>query len=77
MVFRNVSQAKAELSALLARVERGEEVLIGKAGAPVAKLVPYRGKDSPRRPGALKGKIKIRADFDVLPPEVKKPFGIE
>jgi prevent-host-death family protein len=42
MVIRNISQAKAELSALIAEVLNGNEVILEKAGKPVAKLVPYR-----------------------------------
>ena len=38
---RNISQGKAELSALIERVLKGDEVILSKAGKPVAKLVPY------------------------------------
>lgn len=41
MTITNVSHAKAQLSALIARVEAGEEVIIGKAGKPIVKLVPF------------------------------------
>ena len=72
----NVHKAKTELSRLLERVERGEQVIIARNGKPVAKLVPYSGE--PRRPGRLKGKIRIRRDFDSpLPPEIAAAFGAE
>ncbi|MGH9338354.1 MAG: type II toxin-antitoxin system Phd/YefM family antitoxin [Acidobacteriota bacterium] len=65
----NVHQAKSQLSRLLARVARGEQVVIAKNDKPVAKLVPLGPQE--RRPGRLKGKIRIRADFDApLPQEL-------
>jgi prevent-host-death family protein len=75
MMMRNISQAKAELSALVEAVSKGKQVIIGKAGKPVAKLVPYGGSANPRRPGALKGKIKIAPDFDSLPDSLLEDFG--
>ena len=54
----------------------GEEVIIGKAGKPVAKLVRYERSTEPRRPGALKGKIKIEEDFDELPEDIAEAFGV-
>lgn len=75
MTVRNISAAKAQLSALIARVQRGEEVLIAKAGRPVARLVPYEGIARRRVPGALRGKIEISPDFDVLPDDIARAFG--
>ncbi|MGO1318223.1 MAG: type II toxin-antitoxin system Phd/YefM family antitoxin [Cellulomonadaceae bacterium] len=40
MTVVNVQEAKTRLSALLAQVERGEEVVVARAGVPVARLVP-------------------------------------
>lgn len=77
MHITNVSDAKAQLSALLEKVVAGEEVIIGKAGKPIAKLVRFEQKDQERVPGALKGKIKIADDFNSLPKEMAKAFGIE
>ncbi len=77
MKLRNISEAKAELSALIEAVGRGEEVIIGKAGVPVARLVPYRGVAQPRVPGRLAGQIRIAKDFDALPPELAAAFGLE
>ncbi|MFN7921545.1 MAG: type II toxin-antitoxin system prevent-host-death family antitoxin [Bryobacteraceae bacterium] len=77
MILRNISEAKAELSALIEAVQRGEEVIIGKAGKPVARLVAYRGAARQRVPGALAGKIHIHADFDLLPPDIAEAFGAE
>lgn len=70
----NVHQAKTHLSQLLARVEWGEEITIGRAGKPVAKLVPYRQAAGRRRPGAWRGRVRIAADFDELSPEIAAAF---
>ncbi len=77
MMLRNISEAKAQLSALIEAVQAGEEVIIGKAGKPVARLVRYHGAAAPRRPGALKGQIRIADDFDELPPDLAEAFGSE
>lgn len=76
MQIANISEAKAQLSALIEKVIAGEEIIIGKAGKPVARLVKYENNRQTRRPGALKGKIKIADDFDVLPDDVAKAFGM-
>lgn len=67
MELINVHQAKTHLSRLLDRVAQGEEIVIAKSGTPVARLVPMPSK--PRRPGRLKGKIRIAPDFDEPLPE--------
>ncbi len=63
----NIHQAKTHLSRLLERVEAGEEIIIARNGKAVAKLVPLKRRR--RRPGSLKGKIRIHADFDSPLPE--------
>jgi len=60
----NVHEAKTHLSKLLEAVERGEEIIIARSGKPVARLCPPRKWHTPRRPGSLKGKIRMAADFD-------------
>ncbi|MDX2224941.1 MAG: type II toxin-antitoxin system Phd/YefM family antitoxin [Rhodospirillaceae bacterium] len=71
----NIHEAKTHLSRLLARVQGGEEIVIGKAGKPIARIVPFTAKAAPRKPGFWKGKIKILKGFDdPLPPEVLKAF---
>jgi len=76
MQIINISDAKAQLSALIAKVAIGKEVIIGKAGKPVAKLVRYDRSEEVRQPGALRGKVKIADDFDELPDDIAVPFGI-
>lgn len=77
MIMKNISEAKAELSALIDAVSKGEEVLIGKAGVPVARLVRYAGAAAKRTPGALKGRIEIHGDFEELLPDIAAALGIE
>lgn len=60
----NIHQAKTHLSRLIEDVASGNEILIAKGGRPMARLVPLRRDDTPRRPGMLKGKMKIADDFD-------------
>jgi prevent-host-death family protein len=76
MVITNVSDAKTSLSKLIELVLQGEEVIIGKAGKPVAKLVPYDANTAPRQLGAgvWKGRIWVADDFDDLPAETLALF---
>jgi prevent-host-death family protein len=60
----NIHEAKTHLSELLQRVLQGEEIIIAKAGKPIARLTPYRQKPTTRIPGIDAGKIQISADFD-------------
>ena len=76
MQITNISEAKASLSKLIEKVLRGEEVIIGKAGKPVAKLVPYNMDTSPRVLGAghWQGQIWMSDDFDELPEDILNLF---
>jgi prevent-host-death family protein len=76
MVIRNISEAKAQLSALIAMVERGDEVILAKSGKPVAKIVPYGGVAQRRRPGSMEGEISMAPDFDRLPDDMAEAFGM-
>jgi prevent-host-death family protein len=64
----NVHEAKTHLSRLLARVGRGEEVIIARAGKPIARLVPFAQKRE-RTLGFDVGRIAIAEDFDAPLPE--------
>ncbi|MDA2930145.1 type II toxin-antitoxin system prevent-host-death family antitoxin [Acidobacteria bacterium AH-259-O06] len=69
----NIHQAKTHLSRLLDRAAKGEEIIIARNDRPIAKLVPITGRE--RRPGRLKGKIRISPDFDApLPAEIQAAF---
>jgi len=76
MVITNIADAKASLSKLIEQVVQGHEVIIGKAGKPIAKLVPYDVDTSPRTLGAgnWQGKIWLANDFDDLPAETLALF---
>ena len=74
MVIVNVSQAKAQFSRLISRVEAGDEVLITRRGKPVARLVACKPRKK-RLPGRLKSKVVIPDDFfDPLPEEELKAW---
>ena len=68
----NVHEAKTTLSKLLERVERGERIVIARAGKPVADLVPHRKVDLIF--GAAKGEIVIADDFDAVDDRVTEMF---
>lgn len=71
----NVHEAKTQLSRLLARVAAGEEVVISRAGKPIARLVPVGPRADARVPGRYAGKGTIAQDFDApLPDEVIESF---
>jgi len=71
----NIHDAKTNLSKLIKLAIEGEEVIIAKAGKPVAKLVPFVEKSTERELGFLKGKIELRDDIDEpLPEEIIEEF---
>ncbi len=76
MAFKvNIHEAKTHFSRILTRVGNGEEVIISKAGKPIARLVPITEKPTQRMPGSAKGKIVLKKDFDApLPESILKGF---
>jgi prevent-host-death family protein len=60
----NIHEAKTHLSRLLEEVASGREIVIAKAGKPVARLAPLSAMGRAKKFGLLKGKIKIAADFN-------------
>lgn len=72
----NIHQAKTHLSRLVEQAAAGEEIVIAKAGKPLARLVPYAPTArAPRRLGMFKGEIDIPDDFDApLAEEVLRLF---
>jgi prevent-host-death family protein len=76
MTITTVTEAKANLSKLLAFAERGEEMVIGRAGKPIAMIVPYKGKRKPRQLGLMAGMIHIARDFDEWPDKEARALGI-
>jgi prevent-host-death family protein len=70
----NMHEAKTSLSKLVAKAAEGEEVVIAKAGRPVAKLVKYDEPPEPRELGFLRGKGRILPGFDEYDEEIEKLF---
>lgn len=72
----NIHEAKTHFSKLIEQIQRGEEIVIAKAGVPVARLVPYvERKPAIRPPGSMKGELWIADDFDApLPDDLQAAF---
>jgi prevent-host-death family protein len=71
----NIHEAKTHLSRLLDRVEHGDEIVIARAGHPIARLLPYAAMSPQRVLGGARGKIWIADDFDApLPEDVLADF---
>jgi prevent-host-death family protein len=71
----NIHEAKTHFSKLLRQVARGEEVVISRAGKPVARLSPIKQPLKERVPGSAEGLFVVPADFnDPLPPEIQRYF---
>lgn len=77
MAFVTVHEAKTNLSRLISAALSGEEIVIARGKIPVVKLTPIRPAAG-RRPGALKGRIALTAEFfDPLPEEELAAWGQE
>lgn len=74
MEIWNTHEAKTHLSRLVDRAAHGEEIVIAKAGKPLAKLVPLYPVLEQRVPGCWRGKVWIAPDFDELPEELAAAF---
>ncbi|WP_329038071.1 type II toxin-antitoxin system prevent-host-death family antitoxin [Streptomyces sp. NBC_00178] len=72
----NVHEAKTHFSRILQQVETGEEVVISRAGEPIAKVVPLHPKVRRTGRGSLRGRIHIPDDFDELPDDIAEAFGM-
>lgn len=71
----NIHAAKTHLSRLVDRVAAGAEIVIAKAGRPVARLVPFEPAPRTKRLGLLKGRVHVPADFNApLPDDVLDLF---
>ena len=70
MTVTTIHEAKTHLSRLIARAERGEEVVIARGKEPVVRLVPVKKRAKKRELGIFKGEFEIgREFFEPLPPE--------
>ena len=71
----NIHSAKTQLSKLIEAAERGEEVIIARAGKPVAKLVALENPRPPRKAGSMKGLFEVPDSFfDPLPEDILDAF---
>jgi len=70
----NIHEAKTHLSKLLERVALGEEIIIAKAGTPVAKLVPVRKRPKKRVFGGARGEFTVPENFNEPDPEIEDMF---
>ena len=70
----NIHEAKTHLSKLLAKAVAGEEVVIAKAGKPLARIVPYVEEPGRRELGFLRGQIVILPGFDEIDDEIIRLF---
>ena len=70
----NMHEAKSQLSTLAEKVWQGETVVIAKAGKPYLDLLPHRENLQPRKPGRLKGSIRMAEDFDRTPDDLIDAF---
>lgn len=70
MTTITIHKAKTNLSRLIAKACRGEEIVIARGSQPMVRLVPIADATGNRKPGALKGKLKVGPEFfEPLPPE--------
>lgn len=77
MKLVNVQEAKTHLSRLLEQVEAGEEIIISRAGKPVARMTAWTPPPTERAPGGDAGQVRIGEDFDApLPEDLREAFGL-
>jgi len=74
-IVYNLYEAKSSLSQLVDRASSGEEIIIAKAGKPMAKLVPIPQARKPRKPGGWEGQVVMSEDFDApFPADLQAAF---
>ncbi len=78
MISVNITSAKAHLSSLLKQLEESnEEIIIERAGKPIAKILKYTTIKNFNRLGILRNKISIANDFDQWPDDIAIKLGIK
>jgi prevent-host-death family protein len=71
----NIHEAKTHFSRLLKRIAKGEEIVIARAGKPIARLTRYENSRTTRKGGQWKGQVWLSDDFDApLPPDIDEAF---
>jgi prevent-host-death family protein len=80
MASYTIGEAKTQLSRLVHEAEDGQEVVVRRGRKPVARIVAIPEKpEKPvvrRKPGAMRGRIKMSEDFDEWPPDIARALGI-
>ncbi len=73
-----IGEAKTQLSKLVHLAEDGEEVVVRRGRTPVARIVAITAGEGARRrsPGRMRGRIKMREDFEQWPPDIARALGI-
>jgi antitoxin (DNA-binding transcriptional repressor) of toxin-antitoxin stability system len=73
----NIYEAKTKLSQLVDRAAAGEEIIIARAGRPVARLSAWQATRAARKIGRMRGRIRIGRDFDApLPDDIFESSGV-
>jgi antitoxin (DNA-binding transcriptional repressor) of toxin-antitoxin stability system len=74
----SIGEAKTQLSKLVHMAEEGEEIVLRRGRKPVARVVPIPAEEKqPRRkPGRMRGRVKVAGDFDEWPQDVAQALGI-
>jgi prevent-host-death family protein len=74
----SIGEAKTHLSKLVRRAEEGEDVILRRGRRPVARLValPEDGSAAGRKPGRMRGRVRVPKDFDEWPQDVARALGI-
>jgi prevent-host-death family protein len=65
----NIYEAKTRLSQLVDRAAKGDDVIIARAGRPVARLVAFRPPGKARKPGRMRGRIRVARNFNAPLPD--------
>lgn len=77
MQMVNISESKSQLSAIIKNIEEyNEEIIIGRAGKPIAKIIKYQPLQLSKRLNIYNNKIEVAADFDEWPADIALSLGI-
>lgn len=74
----SIGEAKTQLSKLVHLAEDGEEVVLRRGRKPVARVVPILAEEGAtrRKPGRMRGRVKVSPDFDEWPGDIAQALGI-
>lgn len=74
----SIGEAKTQLSRLVHRAQEGEDVVLRRGHEPVARLIAIPAGDgqSKRKPGRMRGRVKVPDDFDEWPPDIAHELGV-